>query len=86
MTVDEIASAMRAVGLSAYVERLGANVYGVTDGSGSRTVTVNGGQRETDDGPAEALVCEDGAEIWRAMVTRAAEVPVLIVAVLPAWN
>lgn len=65
------------------VERLGGNVYGVTDFS--VTVTFNGGAFTVDTvaGGADVLICDSwtGAELFAGTVHAASEVPALIAAV-----
>lgn len=77
ITLQEVANvATVSTGRTFYVERLGGNVYGAADYSG-RTITLDDGVTAAE-GPAELLVCDDGAEVLRTMIHAAAEVGPLL--------
>lgn len=76
ITLEGIVKELADSGTRVYVERLGGNVYGVTDYSGLM-VTIDDGATSSD-GPASVLFAEDGAEVWRGEIHSAAEI-------VPLW-
>jgi len=71
VTLDQIADAMTAQGMRAYVENIGGGVLAVVD-YGGFTVTVNDGQRAAEcspEDPARFEICRNGytvasGELW----------------------
>lgn len=76
ITLSSVAAELRRIdGTSWGVERLGGNVYGVTNFD--VTVTIDDGRREAA-GPADVLVCRDGATLLESECVSAREVAVLV--------